>query len=201
MARPKDKEEIILAAALEAFMNRGFSSTSLKDIAQTAGIAKGTIYDYFTSKDDLFIEAVNYQMKLFNDLFLERIRYQGDFLDTIDSFMDLIVSSEIKPRIQWVDVVFMAMPALKPESKTRLLGILNNFRREGIEIWKRILTIGVEEGKVSAMDLDFAATCAFCLTSAYNNHLSELTEIQYDKEKERLTMFILKGIGFKDVNG
>lgn len=44
----------LMAAALELFVEKGFSATRLEDIAASAGVSKGTVYLYFPSKDDLF---------------------------------------------------------------------------------------------------------------------------------------------------
>lgn len=44
----------IIRAALEAFSANGFAATRLDDVAARAGITKGTIYNYFPSKEDLF---------------------------------------------------------------------------------------------------------------------------------------------------
>ncbi|RSV17339.1 TetR family transcriptional regulator [Sphingomonas sp. ABOLG] len=52
-ARPSE----ILAAALSVFSERGFAAARLDDVAERAGIAKGTIYLYFSTKEELF-EAV-----------------------------------------------------------------------------------------------------------------------------------------------
>jgi len=49
-ARPAELTE----AALDLFVERGFASTKLDDIAQRAGVSKGTLYLYFSSKEDLF---------------------------------------------------------------------------------------------------------------------------------------------------
>src|ERR1041385_7125259 len=48
----------ILAAALEEFTARGYEGARLDDVAKRAGIAKGTIYLYFTDKEALFQELV-----------------------------------------------------------------------------------------------------------------------------------------------
>jgi AcrR family transcriptional regulator len=49
-ARPAELAE----AALELFLERGFDATRLEDVAARAGVAKGTVYLYFASKDALF---------------------------------------------------------------------------------------------------------------------------------------------------
>jgi AcrR family transcriptional regulator len=49
-----DKAHLILDAALELFRQYGYRRTSMEDIAQTANVAKGTLYIYFKSKDELF---------------------------------------------------------------------------------------------------------------------------------------------------
>lgn len=49
-ARPGE----ILAAAIEAFAEHGFAGATVEDIARRAGVAKGTVYLYFQTKDELF---------------------------------------------------------------------------------------------------------------------------------------------------
>src|SRR5881397_1505651 len=55
---PEERPAHILNAALEAFVENGFSATRLEDIAERAGVSKGTLYLYFESKDALFKAAV-----------------------------------------------------------------------------------------------------------------------------------------------
>jgi AcrR family transcriptional regulator len=47
------KREVILDAALRCFVERGFHGTAIPEIAERAGIAAGTIYHYFASKEAL----------------------------------------------------------------------------------------------------------------------------------------------------
>ena len=49
----QDKGEAILAAALDLFVERGFYGTSVPSVAERAGVAAGTIYHYFDSKEAL----------------------------------------------------------------------------------------------------------------------------------------------------
>jgi AcrR family transcriptional regulator len=56
------KREAILAAALEEFSARGFAAARLDDVASRAGVAKGTIYLYFSDKETLFQELVRAEL-------------------------------------------------------------------------------------------------------------------------------------------
>lgn len=51
-------KELILSAALEIFAEKGYHDTTVDDIAKRAGIAKGSIYRYFPSKEALFNELI-----------------------------------------------------------------------------------------------------------------------------------------------
>ena len=57
--RRKDvRAQEILNAAIELFVERGFSSTRLDDVAAKAGVSKGTVYLYYKNKDDLLSAVV-----------------------------------------------------------------------------------------------------------------------------------------------
>ncbi len=56
-AEREERMRTIRAAALDVFAAEGFAAARLDDVAQAAGVAKGTIYLYFKSKEDLF-EAI-----------------------------------------------------------------------------------------------------------------------------------------------
>ncbi len=50
-----DKRDLILRAAIKLFARRGFFNAQVADVAREAGVAAGTVYLYFDSKDDLLI--------------------------------------------------------------------------------------------------------------------------------------------------
>jgi AcrR family transcriptional regulator len=57
--READMEERILDSAFTVFGEHGFQATTLKEIAQGAGISSGSIYTYFSDKEALFKATVN----------------------------------------------------------------------------------------------------------------------------------------------
>lgn len=58
--RKKQKRRLIMQAALKVFSKKGYSPTALDEIAQEAGIAKGTLYLYFKDKEDLISSTLMY---------------------------------------------------------------------------------------------------------------------------------------------
>jgi len=56
--RPEDRPQQIIEAALEVFGECGLAKSRLQDIAQRAGVSKGTIYLYFPNKEELFREMI-----------------------------------------------------------------------------------------------------------------------------------------------
>src|SRR6185295_2415125 len=53
-ARPQE----LLGAALELFVEKGFSATKTEEVASRAGVAKGTLYLYYSSKEELLKAVV-----------------------------------------------------------------------------------------------------------------------------------------------
>ena len=49
------KKEMILAAATELFARQGFNETATSEVAKKAGVAQGTIFHHFKSKENLLI--------------------------------------------------------------------------------------------------------------------------------------------------
>ena len=65
-----EKRPLILRAATEVFAEQGFASVTVAEIADRAGIGKGTVYEYFSSKDELLFAVFEWM----NDKIFERIR-------------------------------------------------------------------------------------------------------------------------------
>jgi len=57
------KRDLILRAATDVFASRGFFNAQVADVARAAGIAAGTVYLYFRSKDDLLVSIFERTMR------------------------------------------------------------------------------------------------------------------------------------------
>ena len=57
------RREELLASAAKVFAERGYQGTDMQALADEAGVAKGTVYLYFASKEELFLAAVDQGVK------------------------------------------------------------------------------------------------------------------------------------------
>ena len=53
---------LILSAAMQEFLEKGFKSASLRNIVKTAGVTTGALYGYYDSKEDLFEALVGVRL-------------------------------------------------------------------------------------------------------------------------------------------
>ncbi|WP_042352382.1 TetR/AcrR family transcriptional regulator [Bacillus massiliigorillae] len=63
----KEKEKLIMQSSMKLFAQKGFSSTSIQEIATDAGISKGSFYLYYKSKEALLVAIFNYFSHKFNE--------------------------------------------------------------------------------------------------------------------------------------
>jgi TetR/AcrR family fatty acid metabolism transcriptional regulator len=73
MKRNSDKYQQILTAAIRVFAERGFSQSTISQIAQEAGVADGTIYLYFKNKDDILVRFYEHMTEIVSNRFWESV--------------------------------------------------------------------------------------------------------------------------------
>src|SRR6187549_2905882 len=68
----------VIAAARERFTKHGLAGTTMDGIAQAAGVAKGTVYLYYKSKEDIFRQILDEDLTYFHDETVPPISGPGD---------------------------------------------------------------------------------------------------------------------------
>ncbi|MBI9088989.1 MAG: TetR/AcrR family transcriptional regulator [Desulfobacterium sp.] len=76
------RKELIITAAMELFEKKNFWDISMRDIANTAGVSASSLYRYFPSRDDLFIEALLQDINHIEVLLKERM-VRGEGIDAL----------------------------------------------------------------------------------------------------------------------
>ncbi|MCI1586139.1 TetR/AcrR family transcriptional regulator [Clostridium beijerinckii] len=202
LARLKNKENEILAAAIDIFFKKGFSGTNMQDIADKAQIGKGTIYEYFRSKDDLFVQALKYDHRNFTMNANQKISQEESFLKKLGKLIELTEHAIIERAGRVSYYITNEISELNPEAKRDLENFIKDIKRNGKNITYNILKQGIEEGAVmdTGIDIDFATNviggmvALHCHRTCHENYYSVE---QRREENEKLINFIMGGIGAK----
>jgi len=92
----RSKREMILEAAYDLFLNKGYWETKIIDIAEKAGIGKGTVYEYFESKDDIFFELFKTKVAAGYDNLSELPGKKIDAETKLREYIDIELSNTCK---------------------------------------------------------------------------------------------------------
>src|SRR5262252_647583 len=76
--RDPDKPQQIIEAAVRVFARKGYYNSRVSDAAREAGIAAGTIYLYFKTKDDILVSLFREKMAHFVDVVRKAIADEAD---------------------------------------------------------------------------------------------------------------------------
>ena len=120
------RRQALLAAALDAFFERGFSATRMEDIAARAGVSKGALYLYFPSKEALFTALVDVYA-LPN---VERIEAAASAAPNATAAIDAFIS--LAPRLVRETAVPKIMKILIADAPA-FPEIVNDYRRNVVE--------------------------------------------------------------------
>ena len=92
------RRDAILKIALEAFLTEGYAATSMSTIAARVGGSKATLYNYFTSKEELFSAVIAEKCQDVHQLLFETELEHDDFRASLtkfgERFVHLLLSDE-----------------------------------------------------------------------------------------------------------
>lgn len=140
--RKKKKE--ILDSALYCFAKKGFQVATIDDIVAHSKISKGAIYNYFTSKEEIYLELINEEASSMNQKLTEKISTFNTALEKLQYLFDLYTSSN-KAHQEHVDSIIVhyefrlyalrdhqLQEIIKERSNTFFIQLITNILEEGI---------------------------------------------------------------------
>lgn len=157
-----DKKSHILNCAANCFAANGFHQTTIQDIADAAGIAKGGIYFYFKSKEDLLLSVfTDYYDQLFKNVTATAARYahnpkEGLIQQVLAQFQELSKSNNFF-------MIFSREPISNPDIKRIGMSMRMKFF-----IWFRDQIIALYGPRIEPYAFDLSAM----LTSLIREYVS-----------------------------
>lgn len=122
------KRKHILKTAITSFAQRGYQTTNMNDIAKAAGIGKGTIYEYFQSKDQIFKAAYDYFFEQFHYVILKSLHNVNNPMEKLsvylDSYRDFIKKEAL--HISGIILDFWAS-GIRPENESKSISLKSKY--------------------------------------------------------------------------
>ncbi len=113
--RAEARPDEVLDAALELFIDKGFSATRVEDVAKRAGISKGSVYLYFPSKEALLEGLVRRAVAPVADNVLGILSgFEGDPRPAIEAALCLLAERMNDPKLFAVPKVVMREAVVAP---------------------------------------------------------------------------------------
>jgi AcrR family transcriptional regulator len=129
----------ILEAAAKCFSERGYTKTTMDKIAEEAGVSKGTLYWYFKSKEDLFVELkvrhIARVLKQLEELFAQKKTFDLKLMEAIAMYFSSLVPENRE--VARLNAEFLAEATKIPK--------LNKMLRDQYERIQGLITSTIEE--------------------------------------------------------
>jgi AcrR family transcriptional regulator len=124
------KREHILECALRCFAAKGYHATSIQEIAEAAGIAKGLVYFYFKSKEDLLLSGLRHYYAQFEEKLL---RFQSDSRMSAHERLHVIVRYLLEHSREGRDFFVMMLAEQTGQVNEQLSSLLVEVRVSSLE--------------------------------------------------------------------
>jgi AcrR family transcriptional regulator len=201
--------EGILHAAERAILRKGYSATTMDDVAREARLSKATIYKYIPGKGVLLYEILSHYFDELRNKTEAIASGAGTAADKLRLAIRLaLAESESKQsltRVLWMDKsmlklmrVFVAAsgkPAAATAADRKMIGLLRDKRREITAVGARILEEGVAAGEFRPMDTARAAEYLEAVLEGYTHARFWRGDAPVSKDAaDDLTRFVLDGI-------
>jgi len=184
------KREQILNAAVTVFSTRGYRAALVEEIAQAAGVAKGTVYLYFKSKEEMYIEAFRENIEELHQETRQRMEDVHSTWDKIKAWITVRAEFSEKRkeflRIYLSEFIgtFMATRPLLEAMMQRDADLLRAIFREGIEK-REIRDIPVEQ---------FVAMLQYTVGGVTMTNVSDIRFAEAPLDPEMIVAFLRQGL-------
>jgi AcrR family transcriptional regulator len=143
LSRKKEKSALIIEAAAKVFARRGFSGTLMADIAVEAGIGKGTLYEYFDSKEDLFFAVFEWFVQATEaEAKVSISALGGSASERLDALSDSLMSSWA----QMKDMFSLVMEFWSASASSQMRKRFKQAFKNGYSDFRQIVSALIREG-------------------------------------------------------
>jgi len=151
----------ILTAASKVFAEKGYGEATMDEIAEVAGVAKGTLYSYFPSKRDVYVAELSRGAAELLELTRKVVDSPGDLRSKVQMF--------IRTRIEYLDshLEFFKIYQAEFGKMTHPAWVSERFREayaQQLQLLEQMLEEAIQRGEIRAVPPDVVASGIYEMT-------------------------------------
>ena len=178
MNRTKRK---IFEISMNLFATKGYDATSIEEITSVVGVAKGTLYYHFSSKEEIFNFLIEEGMKLLQNSMSIKVATCNTLLDKLKA----ILLIQIKVMVKYQDFMTIVLSEVLGNESRNLT--CRKYVFEYIDMLENIINESINLGQSNIKNLGNPATLATSLFGTTYSIL--LNKIKSDKEMDIKTLY------------
>lgn len=187
----------ILEAARERFTNQGVSNTTVDDIARAAGVAKGTVYLYYKSKDEMLRLIVDTDIETLRSTTIPAIAGEGShgspasLESRLRDFFERSLSFFERNR----EFIEHCQLELSQDVRKKTRATLARCYQAQVDAWVQAIAEALARGEIAASVVDGAARGIVSLARGMaQQRLAGWNDEPIDATAERAAALILRGL-------
>ncbi|GIR22770.1 hypothetical protein CM15mP37_02750 [bacterium] len=145
------RKQNILDSALSVFKNKGFEGSTMDEIAKDADFGKATLYYYFNSKEEIFVEILNNGWKMIWESIEEEVHDHDQPKETFINSLNIIggLVRKIKSYLN-----FFYCPQMMPTAFSDDKNSWKNYQNKMYGVFQSLLEEGIEKNEFPKMRSD-----------------------------------------------
>jgi AcrR family transcriptional regulator len=177
----------ILAAATRVFGSKGYEATRMEEIAKAAHLAKGTLYLYFHSKDDIYQATVQQALAQLAAITDDHVRREPTFAGKVAAFIRVRIAFWHEQQS-----LYRVILSLSRDGSHRKRSIA--WQRETVLYLQSIFAEGERAGEIPAQDFLAAAWATMDATRGVNERRIYSEGRSVEEDTKFLTDFLLAAL-------
>ena len=179
----------IFETSMELFAKKGYDATSIEEITATVGVAKGTLYYHFSSKEEIFNFLISEGMKLLTNSIEIKMSKCNNSIDKLRA----VILIQIKVLAKYENLISILLSQIWG-NETRNVNC-QKYVTDYIKVIENIINEGIEKGEIIKIDPVVAASGIFGLTcSSLVYKTKEQKELDINKTFLEFEKLVISGL-------
>lgn len=183
----------VLEAARRIFARLGYAAANVEEIAKEASMAKGTIYLYFKSKEEVFAAVLARDLEGLTNQTIEGMSAAKTFAERLTVFLNLRLAY-LQHNQDFLNIYFAEFGSRGSRS-TLISGVIDKLYWRGVDFMRQCLEQAIAQGEISNVPVESAAFAIYDLARGFvERHLRGWAHLTLEDDAAFTHSLILNGL-------